>query len=155
MRRILSFFSVISVAVALSGCVKNTSCKAKTVESEDAQMLAYASSIGMTPTRHSSGMYYQILNQGSGPAPTYSSLLYVRYTGKLLDGTVFDSATTTPISFNLGGVILGWQIGLSLLQKGGVIRLIIPSSLAYGCRDNGSIKANSILYFDVELVDVQ
>ena len=67
----------------------------------------------------------------------------------------FDSATTTPISFNLGGVIMGWQIGLSLLQKGGVIRLIIPSSLAYGCRDNGSIKANSILYFDVELVDVQ
>ncbi len=155
MRRILSFFTIISVAVALSGCVKNTSCKAKTVESEDAQMLAYASSIGMTPTRHSSGMYYQILNQGSGPAPTYSSLLYVRYTGKLLDGTVFDSATTTPISFNLGGVILGWQIGLSLLQKGGVIRLIIPSSLGYGCRENGPIPGNSILYFDVELVDVQ
>ena len=155
MRKILSLFTILSVAIAFSGCVKNTSCKPKTVESEDAAMQAYATSIGMVPTRHSSGMYYQILNQGSGPAPTYSSLLYVRYTGKLLNGTVFDSATTTPISFNLGGVILGWQIGLSLLQKGGVIRLIIPSSLGYGCRDNGPIPANSILYFDVELVDVQ
>ncbi|MBK6826084.1 MAG: FKBP-type peptidyl-prolyl cis-trans isomerase [Chitinophagaceae bacterium] len=155
MRKILSLFTVISVAIALSGCVKNTSCKAKTVDSEDAEMLSYASSIGMTPTRHSSGMYYQILNQGSGPAPTYSSVLYVRYTGKLLNGSIFDSATTTPISFNLGGVIMGWQIGLSLLQKGGVIRLIIPSSLGYGCRENGPIPGNSILYFDVELVDVQ
>ena len=155
MRKILSLFTVISVAIALSGCVKNTSCKAKTVDSEDAEMLSYASSIGMTPTSHSSGMYYQILNQGSGPAPTYSSVLYVRYTGKLLNGSIFDSATTTPISFNLGGVIMGWQIGLSLLQKGGVIRLIIPSSLGYGCRENGPIPGNSILYFDVELVDVQ
>lgn len=154
MKRILSG-AIVFCLLFFPGCIKDTGCKAKTVESEEAEMQSYAASIGMATTRHSTGLYYQILNPGSGPAPTFSSLLYVRYTGKLLNGSVFDSQNGTPVSFQLGQVIAGWQIGLSLLQKGGVIRLIIPSSLGYGCRDNGPIPANSILYFDVELVDVQ
>lgn len=141
--------------ILLSGCVKDRVCKAQTVQSEEAEMQSYASSIGMTYTRHSTGLYYQILSQGSGAYPTFSSICTVRYTGKLLNGTIFDSQTTTPVSFPLGNVIAGWQAGLSLIQKGGVIRLLIPSSLGYGCQANGTIPANSILYFDVELVDVQ
>lgn len=155
MMKKMLFTAIVSCFLLLTGCLKDSSCKAKTVESEEAQMQSYAASIGMTATRHSTGVYYQILNQGSGPAPTFSSILSVRYTGKLLSAAIFDSQTTNPVSFQLGQVIVGWQIGLSLIQKGGVIRLIIPSSLAYGCRANGTIPANSILYFDVELVDVQ
>ena len=143
------------ITATVSSCIKDTSCKPKTVASEEAEMQNYATTIGMTATRHSTGVYYQILNQGSGPAPTFNSVLSVRYTGKLLNGTIFDSQTTNPVSFPLGQVILGWQVGLSLIQKGGVIRLIIPSSLAYGCQGRGTIPANAILYFDVELVDVQ
>lgn len=154
MKRIL-FSSIVFSLLFFSGCIKNTGCEARTVASEEAEMQSYAASIGMVPTRHNTGLYYQILNPGSGPAPSFTSILYVRYTGKLLNGTVFDSQNGTPVSFQLGQVIAGWQIGLSLLQKGGVIRLIIPSALGYGCRDNGPIPANSILYFDVELVDVQ
>jgi len=51
-------------------------------------------------------------------------------------------------------LIAGWQIGLPLIHKGGEIKLIVPSSLAYGC-GNGPLPANSILYFDIHLVDVQ
>ena len=73
----------------------------------------------------------------------------------LLDGTVFDSHPTTPISSLLSDMIQGFQIGLPLIQKGGTIKLIIPSSLAYGCNGIGAVPGNSILYFDVELTDVQ
>ena len=71
-----------------------------------------------------------------------------------MNGTIFDSNTGAPIQFILGQVIPGWQLGLPLIQKGGVIRLIIPSSLAYGCTGSGSIPGDSVLYFEVELVDV-
>jgi FKBP-type peptidyl-prolyl cis-trans isomerase FkpA len=73
----------------------------------------------------------------------------------LLDGRVFDQqADATKTGWVLGSLIAGWQIGLPLIQKGGEIKLIIPSSLGYGC-DNGALPPNSILYFDIHLVDVQ
>ena len=78
----------------------------------------------------------------------------VKYVGKLTNGTIFDQQLTTPISFLLSGVIFGWQIGMPLIKKGGTIRLIIPSAYGYGCSDNGPIPAYSILYFEIELVDV-
>jgi FKBP-type peptidyl-prolyl cis-trans isomerase FkpA len=72
----------------------------------------------------------------------------------LLDGRVFDQQTNAIKPAGLGTLIAGWQIGLPLIQKGGEIKLIVPSSLAYGC-GNGPLPANSILYFDIHLVDVQ
>lgn len=154
MRKIL-LLVVICMAVLLSGCLKDTTCQNKTIESEDAAMQSYAAANGISATRHSSGMYYQILSQGTGPAPTSSSVLLVKYTGKLTNGTVFDSRTTSPVSLTLPQVIAGWQIGLPLIQEGGVIKLIVPSSMGYGCASVGSIPSNSILYFEIELVDVQ
>jgi FKBP-type peptidyl-prolyl cis-trans isomerase len=138
-----------------TGCLKDNSCTAKSVESEMATMLNFASTNGITTTEHSSGMLYEIVSAGSGQTPTLSSNVSVRYTGKLMNGTVFESRTGTPISFNLGGVIPGWQLGLPLIQEAGLIRLIIPSSLAYGCVGNEVIPANSVLYYEVQLVDVQ
>jgi FKBP-type peptidyl-prolyl cis-trans isomerase FkpA len=72
----------------------------------------------------------------------------------LLNGTVFDGTTTQPISFKLGQVISGWQIGIPLIQKGGKIRLLIPSGLAYGPDGQGPIPGNAVLDFDIELLDV-
>jgi len=146
---ILSFFIVI-----FSGCSDN-GCKPVKPESEDGQMMAYATAKGYAVTKHSTGMYYQILNAGAGPTPTLSSKVYVTYTGKRLDDTIFDQSTV-PVSFGLSQLIEGWQIGLQLIKKGGSLRLIVPSSMAYGCTGSGSIiPANSILYFDITLVDVQ
>lgn len=156
MKRVILVFTVLVFAsLAIVSCTKDENCTEKTVQSEDGAMLSFASTNGITATRHSSGMYYQIMAAGD-PAkmPTLSSTVTAKYTGKLMDGTVFDSSTT-PISFPLSGVIAGWQLGLPLIGKGGRIQLIIPSSFAYGCSGRSSIPPYAILYFDVELTDVQ
>ncbi|MEO7922266.1 MAG: FKBP-type peptidyl-prolyl cis-trans isomerase [Chitinophagaceae bacterium] len=135
-------------------CIKNEGCQDKTVLSEQATMNAYAASNGITATTHSSGLLYEITNPGSGPMPSPYSTISVKYTGKLLDGTVFDTQTANAITFSLGQAIFGWQLGLPLIRKGGSIKLIIPSSLAYGCAGKSPIPSNAILYFEIQLVDV-
>jgi FKBP-type peptidyl-prolyl cis-trans isomerase len=70
------------------------------------------------------------------------------YTGTLLNGTQFDAGT---ISYPLSQLILGWQIAVPKIGKGGRIKVVIPSSLAYGAQANGGIPANSPLYFDIVL----
>lgn len=151
----LSVFLWASVVMFLGGCVKDKTCVPKTVASEQATMQAYATANSMTVQSHPSGMLYQIVNPGNGATPTLASRVSVRYTGKLMNGTIFDSRTTTPTEFTLGQVITGWQLGVPLIQKGGTIRLIIPSSLAYGCTATGPIPADAVLFFEIELVDVR
>lgn len=105
-----------------------------------------------------SGLQYEVLKEGDGKAkPTAASTATVTYTGKLMDGTVFDSTDKNggkPIELNLSGVIKGWTEGIQLMSKGAKYRFYIPSELAYG--DNGAgnvIPPGSTLVFDVELVD--
>jgi len=156
-----TFFLVILGGVILfsqTGCLKSSSsqsCTPAPVSSEEPAIIAYASANGINTTRHSSGLYYEIISPGKGVAPSVNSKVFVTYTGKLLDGRVFDQqANADQTGWVLGTLIAGWQIGLPLIHKGGEIKLIVPSSLAYGC-GNGPLPANSILYFDVHLVDVQ
>jgi FKBP-type peptidyl-prolyl cis-trans isomerase FkpA len=146
--------SLLLTLFAFNSCMKDRSCNAKTVASEEAAMQSFMSSNGITGTQHSSGLYYEIINPGSGPRPDFSNISSVKYTGKLTNGSVFDSRTVAPVNIQLGGVIPGWQIGLPLIAKGGVIKLVIPSSLGYACQSVGSVPSHSILYFEVELVDV-
>lgn len=151
---------IVSVLVGLlilpgTGCLKDNSCNAKSVDSERTTMGNYATANGLTVTDHSSGIQYQVISAGAGQTPTLSSTVSVRYTGKLMDGTVFDSATGTPVTFPLNQVIPGWQLALPLIAEGGLIRVIIPSSLAYGCAGYGSIPPNAVLFFEIQLVDVQ
>ncbi len=118
-------------------------------------MAGFASSNGLTMTEHSSGLQYQIISAGVGATATLTSEVSVRYTGKMMDGSVFETVTGTPVKFTLGQVIPGWQLAIPLIQEGGLIRVLIPSSLAYGCTGSGSIPGNSVLYFEIQLVDVQ
>lgn len=153
MKKILPLLFILIIIVFNACSVKDTGCEDKTVQSEQATIVNYAATQGISATAHSSGVYYQIMNPGSGPTPSLSSTVSVKYTGKRLDGTIFDQQTT-PVSYGLGGLILGWQIGLPLIQKGGIIKLIVPSSLGYGCRGFGAVTGNTILYFEIELIDV-
>jgi FKBP-type peptidyl-prolyl cis-trans isomerase FkpA len=107
-----------------------------------------------------SGLRYTIQQEGTGPSPSAGDTVYVHYTGKLLNGEQFDSSYDRgePLAFPIGQgmVIPGWDEGIALLQKGGEATLYIPSPLAYGPQARGDIiKENSILVFDVELVDVK
>lgn len=105
-----------------------------------------------------SGLQYEVLTEGDGPRPEANDQVEVHYTGKLIDGTVFDSSVDRgmPATFGVTQVIPGWVEALQLMKAGSKWRLFIPSNLAYG--PNGApgspIGPNATLIFDVELLKV-
>ncbi len=104
-----------------------------------------------------SGLQYEVLTQGDGPQPTAQDQVEVHYTGKLIDGTVFDSSVDRgmPATFGVTQVIPGWVEALQLMKAGSKWRLFIPSQLAYGPNGAGGvIGPNATLIFDVELIKV-
>ncbi len=99
-----------------------------------------------------SGLHYIIEVEGTGNYPDSSSYVRVNYIGKLLNGDVFEEGTIN--DYPLSTFIQGWQEGLQLFRQGGQGVLFIPSGLGYGSGSNGSIPANSVLIFDIELTNV-
>ena len=105
-----------------------------------------------------SGLQYMVLKEGTGAKPGPTDEVTVHYTGRLLDGTVFDSSVERgePATFPLDQVIPGWTEGLQLMSEGSEYRLFIPSELAYGSKGAGEqIMSNSTLIFDVKLIKVE
>src|SRR4051794_28318880 len=131
MKNFLLIASVILVFATACG-KKEMGCTPVSPQSEEPRITAFASANGITAVKHSSGIYYQIIDTGSGKRPTINNTVSAIYTGKLLDGTKFDESLT-PVDFPLSGVIEGWGIAIPLIAKGGRIKLIIPSAYAYGC----------------------
>lgn len=105
-----------------------------------------------------SGLQYKIISEGDGPTPTATDRVSVKYTGRLINGTVFDSTDKqqgAPATFRVDGVIKGWTEGLQLMKKGAKFQFFIPGELAYGERGSPpAIEPNATLIFDVELVDI-
>jgi len=102
-----------------------------------------------------SGLYYVIQNPGSSNHPNLKSLLWVNYKGYLTNDTVFDSSYKNgkPAELELASMIAGWKEGLPLIGAGGKMQLFVPSELAYGSTGKNSIPPNTVLLFDIELVD--
>jgi FKBP-type peptidyl-prolyl cis-trans isomerase len=103
-----------------------------------------------------SGLQYKVIQAGTGAQPTAKDDVTVHYTGKLIDGTVFDSSVERgqPASFNVSGVIPGWTEGLQIMKEGAKYEFFIPSDLAYGARGNQGIPPNSVLTFEVDLIKI-
>ena len=105
-----------------------------------------------------SGLQYKIIKAGNGNKPTMNDRIKVHYTGKLIDGTIFDSSyqRNEPAEFVVGQVIPGWVEALQLMPVGSTWRVFIPQDLAYGSQPprGSSIKPYSALIFDVELIDI-
>ncbi|KQS93700.1 FKBP-type peptidyl-prolyl cis-trans isomerase [Chryseobacterium sp. Leaf394] len=107
-----------------------------------------------------SGLQYEVVTEGDGKTkPKATDAVEVKYTGKLIDGTVFDSTDKNggaPIELNLGSVIRGWTEGIQLMSKGSKYRFYIPSDLAYGDQGaGGAIPPGATIIFDVELVNIK
>ena len=104
-----------------------------------------------------SGLQYRILKKGKGKSPSAKDRVKVHYTGKLLNGTVFDSSRKrgTPATFGVQQVISGWTEALQKMREGDQWELFIPPQLAYGPRGQGQIPSNALLIFDVELLAVE
>jgi len=103
------------------------------------------------------GLFYQVLTPGTGNfAYQANSSVTVNYSGSLLDGTVFDTSSGKPVTFDgLNQLIPAWQIGIPLVQPGGRIRLIVPSALGYGSRVGLPFPPNSILDFTVDVISAK
>ncbi|MBW7982813.1 peptidylprolyl isomerase [Enterobacillus tribolii] len=104
-----------------------------------------------------SGLQFRVLQKGEGTIPARQDHVRVHYTGKLVDGTVFDSSVERgqPAEFPVSGVIPGWIEALTLMPVGSKWQLYIPYNLAYGERGAGaSIPPYSTLIFDVELLEI-
>lgn len=103
-----------------------------------------------------SGLQYEILREGKGKQASEDSTVKVHYSGKLIDGTEFDSsyARGEPVDFPVTGVIPGFSEGLLLMKEGAKYKLTIPAAIAYGEQGPASIGPNQVLIFEVELIEV-
>jgi len=153
----LAFFAFVFSACKKSSTTSPTPVVDPAVQAkiDDDKIQAYLkANPSIVATKDPSGLYYQVLVPGNGTAPTTKSTITVAYTGKLLDGTVFQ--TNPNFTAVLGaGLIQGWQIGIPFIKPGGRIILYIPSALGYGTSAQSSIPANSVLVFTIDLFAVQ
>ena len=161
MRKLMPVLAVIMLLAG--GCKKEADCPQNNdvAPAAEGQLVAdYLSANSISATKHKSNMYYQVITPGSGGSPSQCSTVQVAYVGKLTTGATFDQSANQV--FSLQGLIPGWMQGIPLIQKGGSIRLFIPPTLGYGNIDvtdpvtkNVVVPANSILIFDISLVNFQ
>ncbi len=122
--------------------------------SDEDVILQYISDNNLNAEPTGSGLYYVINTAGNGNVPNINSIVTVAYKGTLTDGTIFDQSDANGLTFPLTNVIEGWQEGIPLFSEGGSGILLIPSALGYGNQAIGNIPRNSVLIFEVTLVNV-
>jgi FKBP-type peptidyl-prolyl cis-trans isomerase FkpA len=114
----------------------------------------YLAENNLEAERTLNGLFYIIEKTGNGNFPATNSEVTVRYKGYFLDGKVFDQSTEFGVTFNLQSVIRGWTDGIPKFSVGGEGKLLIPSKLGYGPNARQGIPANSVLIFEVKLLDI-
>jgi len=146
------YFLLFSIFIlSLSACKKGD-IVAEQAAVDDAKIQAYIKANNLIMTKDPSGIYYQIITPGTGAYPTSSNTVKIAYTGTYLDGAGFDSAPSTTLL--VSGFVTGFQIGITHINVGGRIRIIVPSGLAYGAAGTGGggIPANACVIFVVDLL---
>jgi FKBP-type peptidyl-prolyl cis-trans isomerase len=117
------------------------------------EKLGFEKSVTMT----ASGLRFKVISYGNGPKPNATSTVKCLYTGKLIDGRMFDSTknrNNEPAEFPLNAVIPAWNEGIQYVGVGGKIILYAPPHLAYGAWRTGPIPPHSVLIFEIELVEI-
>jgi FKBP-type peptidyl-prolyl cis-trans isomerase FkpA len=157
MMKIKHLLLLVCVAGCFASCSKDNFDADEQFRNDTTAIRKFIIASNIPAVKDKSGLFYQIIAPGAGSVTyTANSSITAEYEGRLLDGAVFDGTKTgAPLTFSLGRVITGWQIGIPLIQPGGKIRMIIPSGYAYGNSAAGAIPANSILDFTVTLSAVK
>ena len=159
MKKPFLVFLIILSVFGYYACTKSSPdvpvCTNKTVTQDSAALFKFAGD-SIPLTLDSSGMYYHIIDSGSSLHPVFSSNITVTYVGRLMDNTIFDSASNTSLEGHaLYTLIPGWQLGLPKIGVGGHIQLFIPSTYAWGCNGYApTIPADAPVFFDVRLLAV-
>lgn len=150
--------SILLVAFILmmgsSSCIKKcafTQNTSSAPQAEQTELQDFITRNNITAVKDPTGYFYNIITPGDNNKPTLCSNLSVRYTGTLTNGNIFDSGST---SFQLNTLIEGWKRALPKIGVGGKIMMYLPPTFAYGSRGVGSIPPNSILIFEVELLEI-
>jgi FKBP-type peptidyl-prolyl cis-trans isomerase FkpA len=148
-------YFLMGLVLLLSGCGDDNQLSQEEQLAVDIEIIQqYLLDNSLTATQTASGLHYIVNNPGVGPNPSSSDNVIVTYSGYFTNGIVFDEAElSSPAQFNVSGVILGWQEGLQLMRKEGRVTLFVPSYLAYGRQGTTQIPANSVLIFDITLLD--
>lgn len=152
------FFKIMGIVILSMGLLFLSSCKNDdgNANSDEEQKILeqYIADNNITAKPTSSGLYYIETITGTGRQAKNGDGAVVNYTGKFLNGNIFESGTFT---FIVGGgnVIKGWDEGIALMNLGGKATLIIPSKLAYGSSGSGPIPPYTTVIFDVELTDLK
>lgn len=121
---------------------------------DDDILKQYITDKGLTAIPTGTGLYYVVETVGQGAGCNSNSDVKVSYKGYFTDGEVFDESDAAGISFNLNGVIKGWTEGIPYFKEGGNGKLLVPSALGYGKSGTSGIPKNSVLIFDVKLIEV-
>lgn len=157
---LLALFTLVFSACKKNDSTTTTVDPAVQAKIDDDKIVAYLAANKITAQKDASGLYYLIVNPGSGTSPTTSSTVRVAYRGTLLDGTQFDTGANFQTSLNAtANLIQGWKIGIPYVKPGGRIILYIPSALGYGTAPqvakDVTIPANSVLIFTIDLFSFQ
>jgi len=152
-KKFLILFSFVAIVLMISVVSCDPATKLRKEENE--QIQAYlAQNSNLNFVKQPSGLYYLEVVAGTGTSPVRTDSAYVKYTGKFLNGTIFDSNVTSGslYGFIIGMNITGFDEGITLMKPGGKATLLIPSSLAYGSTGTYGISGYTPLLFDIELV---
>ena len=146
----LSIFCLLSTS--LLSCTKTST--AEQDKKDDDAITSYLSQHSISATKTSSGLYFSIEDPGAGMQVSANNTVYMKYKAYLLDGTVFDE-NKIGTNITLPNTIKGWQEGIPKFKVSGKGKLFIPSKLGYGTDATGKIPANSVLIFEVEVIEIK
>ncbi len=150
-KTVVLLITIVLMVFAFNNCKKDDVDQSLV---DDEIIQEYLEKNNIEATKDSTGIYYIITAEGFGVHPTVYSTIEVNYKGYLTNDTIFDDTEGVPVTFNLSTLIKGWQIGIPMLKEGGKGTFFIPSKLGYGGRETYNIPANSVLIFEIHLLDV-
>ncbi|MDX2361831.1 MAG: FKBP-type peptidyl-prolyl cis-trans isomerase [Crocinitomicaceae bacterium] len=148
----MKYLSIVFLLIVLTACKTYSD---DDLNQFDTEIEAYMDENNLDLEKSSSGMYYSIIEPGDERKIQFTNVVSFKYTGELLDGTEFDNQMEEAITYEVSELIGAWKEIMLELGNGGKAFLIAPPSLGYGTHDLEDIPANSVLIFNMEVVDVK